>query len=185
MYAGVPDYQTGPFFSFTTNYSPAHIARAATNLEDLLEDEGPIDGIFGFSQGAALTLSYVYQQQVAGNPVGIKFACLFSTAVPCSPDSNMGDAIISKLRALEYDITDRAWCAGEDLTVAEQEFVSILQQTIVDAAFQGSPFPWLDMDIYRYGERDAIPCVMLPSLLAQKIQIPTVHVWGQNDFNCT
>jgi hypothetical protein len=123
------------------------MARAVEYLEEILEDEGPFDGIFGFSQGAALTLSYLYQQQVAGNPVHIKFACLFSTAVPCSTDSNMGDTIISRLRALEYDITNRGKYNGEDLTIAEQEFVSVLQQTIVDAAVHGSPFPWLDTDL--------------------------------------
>jgi hypothetical protein len=101
--------------------------------------------------------------------------------MPCSPEVGMGDTIISKLRALEYDITDRARCNGEDLTIAEQEFVDILQQTVVDAAIHDPRFPWTDMDVYRYGERDAIPCVMYPSLLAQKIQIPTIHVWGQND----
>jgi pimeloyl-ACP methyl ester carboxylesterase len=151
-------------------------------LQDLLEDEGPFDGIFGFSQGAALTLSYLYQQQAAANPLRVKFACLFSTAMPCSPDVGMGDTIISKLRALEYDIMDRAKCNGKDLTIAEQEFVDVLQQTIVDAAIHDSHFPWVDMDVYRYGERDTIPRVMYPSLLAQKIEIPTIHVWGQNDF---
>jgi hypothetical protein len=153
------------------------MAQAVDYLEDLLEDEGPFDGIFGFSQGAALTLSYFYQQQAAANPLRAKFACLFSTAIPCSPDVGMGNTIISKLRALEYDITDRARCNSEDLTIAEQEFVDVLQQTVVDAGI-----PWVDMDVYRYGECEAIPRVMYPSLLAQKIQIPTIHVWGQNDF---
>jgi len=179
---GVPQYQSGPFFSYTQGYSPAHMAQAVEHLEDLLEDEGPFDGIFGFSQGAALTLSYFYQQQAAGKTPRARFACLFSTAMPCSPDESMGGAIISRLRALEYDISDRARCKGGDLTIAEQEFVDVLRQTIVDAAFHGSPMPWIDIDVYRYGEQDAIPRVMHPSLLAQKIQTPTVHVWGQNDF---
>src|SRR5690606_3178228 len=104
---------------------------------------------FGFSQGAALTLSYFYQQQAAGNPLRAKFACLFSTAMLCSPDVGTGDTIISKLRALEYDITDRARCSGEDLTMAEQEFVAVLQQTVVDAAIHDPLFPWTDMDVYR------------------------------------
>ena len=158
------------------------MAQAVDFLEDVLEDEGPFDGIFGFSQGAALTLSYFYQQQAAGNPIRAKFACLFSTAMPCSADVGMGDTIISKLQALEYDITDRARWNSEDLTIAEQEFVDILQQTIVDATIHDSPLPWIDMDVYRCWERDAIPRVMYPSLLEQKIQIPTIHVWGQNDF---
>ncbi|KAL9014611.1 MAG: hypothetical protein Q9173_000740 [Seirophora scorigena] len=179
---GVPKYRTGPFFSHTQGYSPVDIAQAIGYLEDILEDEGPFDGIFGFSQGAALTLSYFYQQQTAANPRRVKFACLFSAAMPCSPDAGIGDTIISKLRALEYDITDRARCNGQDLTMAEQEFVNVLQQTVVDAANNDPLFPWIDMDVYRYGEQDAIPRVMYPSLLAQKIQIPTIHVWGQNDF---
>jgi pimeloyl-ACP methyl ester carboxylesterase len=157
------------------------MAQAIDYLEDLLEDEGPFDGIFGFSQGAALTLSYFYRQQAATNPFPVKFACLFSTAMPCSPDVDMGDAIISKLQALEYDITDLARCNGKDLTIAEHEFVDILQQTIVNAATHNSLLPRIDMNVYRYGEREAIPRIMYPSLLAQKIQVPTIHVWGQND----
>ncbi|KAI3391680.1 hypothetical protein diail_6959 [Diaporthe ilicicola] len=179
---GVPEYRTGPFYSHTDGYSPEHMAQAVGYLEDILEYDGPFDGIFGFSQGAALTLSYFYQQQAAGNPLRAKFACLFSTAMPCSSDVGLGHTIISKLRALEYDITDRARCSGEDLTIAEQEFVELLQQTVVEAAMHDPLFPWTDMDVYRYGENEAIPRVMFPSLLAQKIQIPTIHVWGQNDF---
>lgn len=151
-------------------------------LENIIEDEGPFDGIFGFSQGAALTLSYFYQQQAAANPLPVKFACLFSTAMPLSPDAGMGNSIISRLRALEYDITDRARACGEILTAAEQEFVDVLQQTVVEAALDNPLFPWSDMDIYRHGEHDDIPRVMYSSLLSQKIQIPTIHVWGQNDW---
>ncbi|KAJ5128606.1 hypothetical protein N7448_002322 [Penicillium atrosanguineum] len=179
---GVSEYQTGPYFSHTQGYSPADIAKAISYLEEILEDEGPFDGIFGFSQGSALMLSYFYQQQAAENPVAVNFACLFSTAMPCSSDVSLGHAVISKLRAREHDITDRAGANGRDLTSEEQEFVEILQRTVVDAAIQDPLFPWTDMDVYRRGELDDIPRVMYSSALARKIQIPTVHVWGQNDF---
>lgn len=157
------------------------MAQAIDYLEDLLDVEGPFDGIFGFSQGAALTLSYFYRNQETTNPLPVKFACLFSTAMPCSPNIDMGDSIISKLQALEYDITDLARCNGKDLTIEEHEFVDMLQQTIVDAATHNSLLPRIDMNVYRYGEREVIPRVMYPSLLARKIQVPTIHVWGQND----
>ncbi|CEJ92558.1 Putative DUF341 domain-containing protein [[Torrubiella] hemipterigena] len=180
---GIPEHQPGPFFSNTQGYSPMEIAQATEYLEEALEQEGPFDGVFGFSQGAALTLSYCYQQQAAGNPLPFKFAILFSTAIPLSPDADLGDTIISNLRTLEYDITDREKACGKTLSTAEQEFVDLMQRTVVDAADQDPLFPWVDMDIYRYGERDCIPRVMYASVLSQKIQIPTVHVWGQNDFN--
>ncbi|KAM5436780.1 hypothetical protein McanMca71_001894 [Microsporum canis] len=178
---GVPEYISGPFYSHTQGYSPAQIAQAVDYLEDLLEDEGPFDGIFGFSQGAALTLSYFYRQQASASSLRARFACLFSAVMPCSPDEGMGDSIISRLRALEYDITDRTRRNDEHLTPAEQEFVDVLQLTMVEAFIHDPLFPWTDLDVYRHGQHDAIPRVMYPSLLAHKIQIPTVHVWGQND----
>jgi pimeloyl-ACP methyl ester carboxylesterase len=181
-HAGVPEYRAGPYFSHTDGYSPLHITRAVEYLQDVLDEEGPFDGIFGFSQGAALTLSYFYQQQAAGEPIAVKFACFFSAALPCSPDADMGLEVVSKLQALEYDITDRARREGKGLTMEEQEFVDVLQGTVVDASANDPTFPWTDMDVYRYGECDAVPRVMCSSLVAQKIRIPTVHAWGQNDF---
>ena len=157
------------------------MAQAVDYLEEILEQDGPFDGIFGFSQGAALTLSYFYKQQAVASPVQVRFACLFSTAMPLSPDTGLGNTVIAKLRALEYDITDRTKPNSATLTTAEQEFVSVLQQTIVDAAIHDSPLPWIDLNIYRYGEREAIPRVMCPSLLTHKIDVPTIHVWGLND----
>lgn len=160
------------------------MADAIDYLDSVLDDEGPFDGIFGFSQGAALTLSYLYEQQAAARPPRVQFACLFSTAMPCSPDGGLGDSIIAKLRALEYDITDRGrWGRADGLTPAEREFVEVLQQTVVDAAVHDAPLPWVNLDVYRSGDSAAIPRVMCPSLLAQKIQVPTIHVWGQNDVS--
>lgn len=182
LHSGVSEYQTGPYFSHTQGYSPTDIAHAILYVEEILEDQGPFDGIFGFSQGSALTLSYLYQQQAAGNQAAIKFACLFSTAMPCSPDASLGSTIISQLRAVEYDITDLSGGEGQRLTSKEQEFVEILQQTVVDATLRDSRFPWTDLDVYRHGELDAIPRILYSSALAQKIRVPTIHVWGRNDF---
>ncbi|KAL2069228.1 hypothetical protein VTL71DRAFT_15566 [Oculimacula yallundae] len=179
---GVSEYQTGPYFSHTQGYSPADIAQAVRNVEETLEDQGPFDGIFGFSQGSALTLSYLYQQQAAGVPVVIKFACLFSTAMPCSPDASLGLTIISKLRATEYNITNPSGGEGQRLTNKEREFVEILQETVVDATLRDSRFPWTDLDVYRHGELDAIPRILYSSVLAEKLRVPTIHVWGRNDF---
>jgi len=103
---GVPASQPGPFFSHTETYSPKHMAQAVSYLEGLLTDEKPFDGIFGFSQGAAIALSYCYQQQTASDTIAVKFSVLFSSVMPCSTDPTLGDAIISQLRDVEYDITN-------------------------------------------------------------------------------
>jgi hypothetical protein len=179
--AGVPESHSGPFFAFATQYSPPHMAQAIEYLQDTLEDEGPIDGIFAFSQSAALTLSYLYQQQMAGNLIDIKFACLFSSVLPCSADSNWGTPIMSRSQYLNLDITDQARCNDVNLTIGERELVSIIQQTIIKKDTQGSHFSWLDTSTFRDWEPETVPCVLLPSSLAQKIKIPTIHCWGQSD----
>lgn len=180
--AGVSEYQPGPYYSHTQGYSPDDITQAISHLEEILEDQGPFDGIFGFSQGSALTLSYFYQQQAADVPAAVKFACLFSTGMPCSPDANVGSTVISQLRAMEYDITDQSDGNSISLTSEEQEFVEILQRTVVDAATRDPKFPWTDLDMYRYGELNNIPRILYSSALEHKIRIPTVHVWGRSDF---
>ncbi|KAI6778346.1 Esterase mlcF [Emericellopsis cladophorae] len=180
---GVSRYHPGPYCSHTQGYSPADMAQAVAHLEETLQFQGPIDGIFGFSQGSALTLAYLYQQQVAGELVPVKFACLFSAAMPCSPDHSLGASVISNLRAKEYDISDPTGRHAESLTRQEQELVDILQRTIVHATSQDFKFPWTNLDMYRREELHAIPRIMYPSVQAQKIQTPTVHVWGRNDFD--
>ncbi|KAI1734274.1 DUF341 domain-containing protein [Xylaria scruposa] len=179
---GVSQYESGPYFSHTQGYSPADISQAIQYLEDIFEDQGPFDGIFGFSQGSALTLSYLYQQQMAGDPVAVKFACLFSSAMPLSSDASLGEAIISKLRAAEYDITNQSQNNGKELTSEEQEYVQILERTVLAATTHHPEFPWPDLDVYAHGELDSIPRLMYSAALVQQIQVPTVHSWGRSDF---
>ncbi|KAI1328523.1 DUF341 domain-containing protein [Xylariaceae sp. FL0255] len=179
---GVSEFESGPYYSHSQGYSPADISQAIQYLEEILEDEGPFDGIFGFSQGSALTLSYFYQQHTMGNPIAVKFACLFSSAMPLSPDARLGETIISKLRALEYDIKDISEDKSKDLTSDEQEFVQILQRTVLAATTHHPEFPWPDLGVYAHGELDTIPRLMYPVVLAEQIPIPTVHSWGRGDF---
>ncbi|KAI0204324.1 DUF341 domain-containing protein [Astrocystis sublimbata] len=181
---GVSKYESGPFFSHTQDFSPAEISQAIQHLQDTLEEQGPFDGIFGFSQGSALTLAYLYQQQTAGDDVPVKFACLFSSAMPISPDVSLGETIISKLRGLEYDVTGRSDGSARGLTREEQEFVQILQRTVLPATIHHPEFPWPDLDAYAHGELEAIPRVMYPTIMTQRIQIPTVHSWGLGDIEC-
>ncbi len=102
--------------------------------------------------------------------------------MPLSPDAGLGESIVSRLRALEYDIRNRIGSDTKGLTTEELEFVQILQRTVIDAMIHDPQFPWTDANVYRDGEIDSIPRIMYPSVLAQKIQVPTIHCWGQNDF---
>lgn len=102
--------------------------------------------------------------------------------MPLSADEEVGGEIISKLQSIQYDMRRQAADDSGDLSDEEQEFVDIMRETIVDAASQDPNFPWADMDVYRHGKPETIPRVMFPAALQQKIRVPTVHVWGLNDY---
>jgi pimeloyl-ACP methyl ester carboxylesterase len=156
------------------------MAEAVGCLADVLEDEGPFDGVFGFSQGAALTLSYLYQQQIKGVRPLIDWVMLFSSAMPCGADVNIGEKVVARLQELDVDVRDRTM-AQKALAGVESEFVRALQRTVVDADDSNSLMPWFDMAVYQGEQSEAAPRVMIPDILKQKIKTPTVHVWGRND----
>jgi hypothetical protein len=58
-------------------------------IEEMIEAEGPFDGLLGFSQGAGICLSYLLDQRIrfSDKPPSFKFAVLFSTGCAISPDA--------------------------------------------------------------------------------------------------
>lgn len=49
------------------------------------------------------------------------------------------------------------------------------------AAANASLLPPINMEVFRNGQLNEVPRVMYPGVLEQKVQIPTVHVWGKSD----
>ncbi|KLJ07413.1 hypothetical protein EMPG_17106 [Blastomyces silverae] len=76
-------------FAYYNPDSPETILKALDDLDRYIEDEGPFDGVLGFSQGAVLAASFgvrKYQQDPANqriNPI-LKCNILISAALPLS-----------------------------------------------------------------------------------------------------
>ncbi|KAB8074709.1 serine hydrolase-domain-containing protein [Aspergillus leporis] len=75
-----------PTFSFCDPEEPQSCRQAARDLEEYIKEEGPFDGIIGFSMGAAMALSWLVNwfrstEGSGSDAVPFKVAIFFSNAI--------------------------------------------------------------------------------------------------------
>jgi predicted esterase len=90
---GVPAGTLGPFYSYYDDPSHTSIRSACDLIDVVLEEEGPFDGFIGFSQGAAVGVSYVMDRQT-NNPneqCPFQWMLLFSCTIALSPEAGLYD----------------------------------------------------------------------------------------------
>ncbi|KAK1566008.1 serine hydrolase FSH [Colletotrichum navitas] len=166
----------GPFYSHTTGYSPAEIQAAHKEIATTVAELGPFDGILGFSQGASVALSYIWCQQANGEEPDFKFAVLFSSVVPFSPDWTYCKSEVDELCSRRCTGMD-----AKDLTPRTRIFNDCVVRTFQSAVKIGAVLPDLNQDFFLDGVTE-VPRVLHPHLLSERIHIPTVHVSGKRDF---
>ncbi|MCJ1251310.1 hypothetical protein MMC30_008542 [Trapelia coarctata] len=107
----IGNFATGPFLAFNRAFSPADIQSSLEHLQAFIDDEGPFDGLLGFSQGGSLALTYLLQETLdASSPPSpsssssslsttppFKFAIILSTIVAFSPDPSFCAPLLTTL----------------------------------------------------------------------------------------
>jgi hypothetical protein len=64
------------------NGHPEEVSIALDELRAVLEEDGPYDGLIGFSEGAALIASLLLCDELAGRRPRVQLAVLFNSVVP-------------------------------------------------------------------------------------------------------
>nr|POE88311.1 hydrolase fub4 [Quercus suber] len=84
---GMEGVAPAPHLCYYKIVSTVEIAAAHEQIHEFVEDEGPFDGVIGFSQGAALAASLLLHQAMNGaeRPM-FNFAIFFAGNLPFSPD---------------------------------------------------------------------------------------------------
>lgn len=154
---------------------------AVDQLRDTIEDLGPFDGVFAFSQGAATLIAMLYQLQSAHEPAPIGFAVICSSAMPCAADLIIGQDVVDELYTQQLDVADAEASRTPSLSSAAKKFVVALQKTIVPAWKAWSLMPRFELEVYNEEGGQTAPRVMIPAILREKIRLPTVHVRGKKD----
>ena len=121
----------------------------------MIEEDGPYDGIIGFSEGAALAASLLLCEEhtrFGGPAASIKVAMFFNSLVALSPSEEIGHNI------------------GDSIMADQEKYIGLLR--FPDGDIKGEtkeekPFS----HVYGFSPDD-FPC---------RISIPTLHVIGEED----
>jgi len=158
---GIGEVFSGPYFVWHEKYDPQSVEKVHDFIDTILEEDGPYDGIIGFSEGAALAASYLLAKEyraslgdVAVDPEKeIKLAILFNSVKPYSPSEQIGhDAAAEFQRELrrhslflkgQNTARRQSSLSREDinaLTERRQSLLSQRRESIVAWKTSGMPF---------------------------------------------
>ncbi|KAH8703110.1 EF-hand calcium-binding domain protein [Talaromyces proteolyticus] len=106
---GIGDLFAPPYLCWYSQFDPTHIQTAHDYIRSTIEEDGPYDGVIGFSEGAALAASFLISLQHRNDESGgnqtdllFKVAIFFNSAIVLSPSKTLGSNItqwIAKSRA--------------------------------------------------------------------------------------
>ncbi|KAK2780611.1 hypothetical protein FQN52_002142 [Onygenales sp. PD_12] len=155
---------------------------ALDHLDAIVDDLGPFDGVFGFSQGAAIALSYIHRQQEMGRAAPFKFALCFSSVCPCSSDELYCRQILQRLSAIQWDDANASAADEKSLSPGDHLVKEFICRVAVPALKNNGLLPAFDVKVYKSIGGSDSPRVLHGQLVKAKIRIPTVHISGKRDF---
>ncbi|GCB21209.1 UPF0483 protein C25G4.2 [Aspergillus awamori] len=178
---GIETNFTPPYYCWSRSFSAPSIENAHSLITEAIEDEGPFDGILGFSQGASIIASFLLEQTAnhPERPLPFRFAIFCSTTIPCSSDPNYCRSITGGL-SLQDQQRIRS---GQDDQIAQlpasikapfEEFAKVVKAGLSITREPVSFF--LDRSI------EEIPCALHPDHFPGRLSIPTLHLRGHNDL---
>lgn len=77
------------YYQYYDAHSAASLSLALSQLESYIQEEGPFDGVLGFSQGAALAATYLARlsRDRPSKPVPSRCAIFFCGGIPFDPQA--------------------------------------------------------------------------------------------------
>ncbi|KAJ5972285.1 uncharacterized protein N7479_002203 [Penicillium vulpinum] len=182
---GMPEWFPGPFYSYVTGYSPVEMQEVLEDLDSFIEENGPFDGVLGFSQGTSIATAYIIDRQTRepNLPAAFSFAVLISSVAACSADPTCLESVIRSL--VEHSPfafkTDFPRCDFELVGPTERVFAEYLALVHLAIKAIGIKKPTIELDFLKTLDVDSVPRLFHPKLVKDRISIPTVHVTGRKD----
>lgn len=180
---GVATIFSGPFYCYYGQPTPDQLQAAFDLVHDVMEEEGPFDGIIGFSQGAALAASLLlnYRKKNPRGGCDLFRAAIFTCgSLPFDPDAvdeapgfravvcpetglvRLHEVVLSDSESDDdnnrLELVERSGTCG---------YVSIPRPTLLDENTAHVQAPFLRR---HHAERTKV-----------RISIPTLHVVGETD----
>ncbi|KIW12712.1 hypothetical protein PV08_09990 [Exophiala spinifera] len=106
---GIAKFYPGPYLAWFSRYEPEHVEETHQYLRTIINEDGPYDGIIGFSQGASLAASMLLAEEFyranghaeATRSLPFKVAIFFNSVMLFSPSEEIGDDITQQIKQQE------------------------------------------------------------------------------------
>jgi hypothetical protein len=185
----IPEAMPGPFYCWYKRVEPGPIRLAHELLYEVIEEEGPFDGVIAFSQGAALVMSMLMDHEInnAGARPLFGFAALFSCPIALSPDTKLNREVLRT--ATSKDGSEKAQDKTTDKAAPKHRFSLLLPENQLALA---KDIGVKDLSDSESGSDDAeedesddelshIPRLYHPLMVTARVSVPTVHLYDPNE----
>jgi hypothetical protein len=169
-----------PYLCYSADLDPASMRAAHSLVKEEFDSQGPFDGVFGFSQGAAVLLAYLLEQIAIypEKPLPVRFGIFCSPVPILATDPDYYKPVLGllspedekRLRSARDDQLDQ-------LTGPARVAIKALVGAI-DAMESVTRRPRTN---FLNRQPLDVPCVLHPALYKPRLPIPTLHVRGRND----
>lgn len=197
----------GPFYCYYKSIEPERIRGAIELLACVVEEEGPFDGIVGFSQGASVALSYLMDLEINNSdvPLPFKWGVFFNSIVAASPDVTFMEKEIRRTAEnLDTSAIFEAMAARESAEEVMEssngptnrlslmsdkarqalvmEMTDLIRVCMMGATDRQISLADISKDL-QSGKKtvDEFPRVFHPTAVKQRIRMPTIHVVGKKE----
>ncbi|KAL2820817.1 serine hydrolase FSH [Aspergillus cavernicola] len=200
----LPASTKGPFYNWYDGLSSSNVKAAHDLVLEVIEDEGPFDGVIGFSQGASLALSILYHHEITRphQPPLFRFGVFFCAVLSISPDVQFNTEVISRYTRY-YKSVEEEEEKDDDSTMDDfkllsptpthratlllpgqkralvKDVIGLVRQLVktgADHDDNASRKQWKTR-----GGEEGFPRVYHPLVNKARISIPTVHSIGRSD----
>ncbi|KAL9012091.1 MAG: hypothetical protein Q9173_003120 [Seirophora scorigena] len=174
--AGVNLFYPPPYYSFWNDLAIESVRKSHKWLRDLITRNGPYDGVLCFSQGCSLIASFClyHQAETPRQPLPFKVAIFICGGVP-----------LQVLEDLGLDVSKEAW------EVNDKGAKALAEQASAEAILTAGLDRWTSTEGLN-ASRDAaldpanvfgLDFTKMPKHL--RIEVPSVHIYGNKDPRCT
>ncbi|KAL4914421.1 serine hydrolase FSH [Aspergillus aurantiobrunneus] len=177
---GVGNAFPGPYLCWALDLGTTANKAASDQIHEVFQNEGPFDGVFGFSQGASVMLAYLIEQAARhpGKPLPVRFGVFCSPPPLIATDQAY---INSVYRALSPEDLHRLHSGEKDQISQLPEPVRTAAGMVVENLAAMESVHGKPVSYYTNRPLADIPCALHPNLHSARLSIPTLHVCGTND----
>lgn len=136
---GIAALYPSPYFCWYERGGPGEVKAALEFLVSVIEEDGPYDGVIGFSEGAALLASLLLFDEYTSTQPRFKIAILFSSVIPLVPERGLGQPLAKVVE--DHEDAYLSLLSGSEEGVATQERGSDLSQAFCFSAHSELEIP--------------------------------------------